>query len=70
MPPRCRHCEDELPEDCPAGVTSCASYCNWKAGQRGDMLPENEARALELWKGLCALDVAIRNGLELLPELD
>jgi hypothetical protein len=34
------------------------------------MLPENAAFDLTLMKGLCALDVAIRDGLEMLPELD
>jgi len=68
--PRCRQCEDELPEDCPADVTSCRSYCRWKARLVGDMLTEEQARDLELFAGLCELDVACRDGLELLPELD
>jgi hypothetical protein len=34
------------------------------------MLPEDEAAMLTVFKGLCALDVAISEGLGLLPELD
>jgi hypothetical protein len=34
------------------------------------MLPAEDADALGLFAGLCSLDVAIRDGLELLPELD
>jgi hypothetical protein len=34
------------------------------------MLTEAEAIDLTLLKGLCALDVAMRDGRELLPELD
>lgn len=67
---RCRHCEDELPDDCPLDVTSCRSYSNWKARQLGDILTEDEARDLTLFWGLCAMDVAIRDGVELLPALD
>jgi hypothetical protein len=68
--PACRHCGDDLPEDCPATVTSCKSYADWRARQRGDMLPADEADALALYAGLCAFDVALRDGLEMLPELD
>jgi hypothetical protein len=66
----CRQCDDPLPADCPPIVTTCKGYANWRAHQRGDMLTEAEAIDLTLLKGLCALDVAIRDGLELLPELD
>jgi hypothetical protein len=38
-PIRCRHYDDELPDECPAGVTSCPGYCDWRARQQGDMLP-------------------------------
>jgi hypothetical protein len=34
------------------------------------MLSADEAAMLTVFKGLCALDVAITQGLELLPELD
>ena len=68
--PRCRHWNDELPEDCPPTVTSCRSYANWRARQAGDMLPEDAAIDLQLIWGLCALDVGIRDGLEMPPELD
>jgi hypothetical protein len=69
MPP-CRHCGDELPEDCPATLTSCKAYCDWKARQRGDMQPADEADALALYAGLCRFYVALRDDLEMLPELD
>lgn len=68
--PRCRHCEDDLPDDCPDHITSCRSYSNWKAKQLGDMLPEDDAVVLELFAGLCEFDVATRDGLEFLPHLD
>lgn len=67
--PRCRHCDDELPDDCPADLTNCRSYCNWRTQERGNMLTEDEARDFELFTGLCDLDVACRNGLKL-PELN
>ena len=66
--PRCRHCDDELPDDCPADVTSCRSYANWKARKLGGMLTEEGARDLTLLWGLCAMYVATDKGLELLPE--
>jgi hypothetical protein len=34
------------------------------------MLPAWKADMLTVFAGLCALDVAMRDGLELLPELD
>jgi hypothetical protein len=66
----CRYCGDELPDDAPPEVTSCTSYANWRARQAGDMLPADEAAMLTVFKGLCAFDVATRDGLEMLPELD
>jgi hypothetical protein len=66
----CRHCGDELPDDGPPDVTSCRGYANWRARQAGDMLPVDEADVLTLWAGLCAMYMATRDGLELLPELD
>jgi hypothetical protein len=68
--PRCRHCEEELPDDCPADVTSCRSYCNWKARSESDMLPAWKADMLTVFAGLYSLDVAMQDGLELLPDLD
>jgi hypothetical protein len=68
--PSCHHCGDELPEDCPATLTSCKAYCDWRARQRGDMLPADEADMLGLYAGLCRLDVGLRDGLERLPELE
>ena len=38
----CRHCDDELLADYPPGVTSCKSYADWRARQRGDILTEVE----------------------------
>jgi hypothetical protein len=66
----CRHCGDALPDNAPPSITSCTAYADWRARQVGDILPEGEAAMLAVFKGLCALDVAIRDGLELLPELD
>ena len=65
----CRHCQDELPADCPPGVTSCRSHADWRARQCGDMLPADEADALTLLAGLCVMDVALPDGLDVLPEL-
>jgi hypothetical protein len=45
-PPVCRHCGDELPEDCPPHLTSCRAYWDWRARQAGDMLTEEESAAL------------------------
>ncbi len=67
---RCRHCGDDLPDDAPPSVSSCRSYADWRARQAGDMLTEDEAVDLTLFAGLCELDVATRDGLEMLPELD
>jgi hypothetical protein len=66
----CRHCGHDLPPDCPATVTSCKGYCDWLAQKRGDMLTADEADVLTLFAGLCALSVAIRDGVEIIPELD
>jgi len=65
----CRHCGGPLPSDCPPDVTLCRGYADWCARRRGDMLTEAEARVLRLFWVLCELDVATRDGLELLPEL-
>jgi hypothetical protein len=35
----------------------------------GDLLPAEEADMLTVWVGLCRLDVALRDGLEMMPEL-
>jgi hypothetical protein len=69
MTMRCRHCGDELPRDCPPGVTSCRGYADWRARQKGDLLPTEEADALLLLAGLCEPDVAVRDGLPELPRL-
>jgi hypothetical protein len=66
----CRYCGDPLPADCPLGVTCCRAYAYWLARQRGDMLRADETDALRLWAGLCAVDVVLRDELEVLPELD
>jgi hypothetical protein len=67
--PRCRHCHDDLPADCPQGLTSCRAYADWRARQCGDMLGEQEANDLTLYAGLCALAVAVRDGLAEVPDL-
>jgi hypothetical protein len=66
----CRHCGDELPVDCPITVTSCRSYADWRTRERGDLLPAEEADALTLFATLCPLGVALRDGLDMLPDLD
>lgn len=65
----CRYCGDVL-DDAPPGVDTCRKWCAWQARERGDMLTEVEAIRLQMFAFLCALDVAITQGLELLPELD
>jgi hypothetical protein len=69
-PHTCRHCGDTLPEDCPAHVTSCRGYTDWWAHKRGDMLSEDDMNIATLFGFFCSLDVALRDGLELLPELE
>jgi hypothetical protein len=66
---RCRHCHDGLPADCPADVTSCRAYSDWRARRQGDLLAAAEADDLTLYAGLCALAVATRDGLADLPDL-
>ena len=66
---RCRHCHDELPDGCPADVTSCRAYADWRARQQGDLLTAAEADDLTLCAGLCALSVALRDGLAEVPDL-
>jgi hypothetical protein len=68
MPPF-RHCGDALPSDCPATVTNCKAYCDWRARQMGDMLRAEDAIDLALYAGMCRLDMGLRDGLEMLPEL-
>jgi hypothetical protein len=53
MPPACRHCGDELPEDCPPHLTSCRAYADWRARQAGDLLDEEEAGCLMLLRFNC-----------------
>jgi hypothetical protein len=65
----CRHCGDELNDDCPDGVTSCRGYADWKARRMGDMLTEGDAGTLILLAFYCAWDVALRDGLDLIPQL-
>jgi hypothetical protein len=65
-----RHCGDELPDDCPTEITSCRSYANWKAKQKGDTLTEEFAVMLIMFECFFALDAASRDGLENLPDLD
>jgi hypothetical protein len=65
----CRHCGDTLPDDAPATATSCKAYCDWLARLRGDMLSASEGGILTLYPFVCALDVAIRDGLEELPDV-
>jgi hypothetical protein len=67
--PRCRHCHDDLPADCPATLTSCRQYADWRARRRGDLLGAAEADDLTLYAGLCALYVSLRDGLRELPDL-
>jgi hypothetical protein len=66
----CCCCSDPLPSVAPAGVTSCHSYADALARQRGEILPAAEAHVLTLLAWLCELDVAFRDGLEVLPDLD
>ena len=51
-------------------LDTCRKRCAWHARKRGDMLTELEAKSLELSAFLCALDVALRDGLELVSDLD
>src|SRR5262245_43135267 len=62
IPMPCRHCEDELLDDCPPDVTSCRSYANRRARQAGDMLTEDESHDLTVLWVLCSISVAIRDG--------
>jgi hypothetical protein len=63
------HCGDDLPNDCPAEVTSCTGYAHSRVRQLGDMLTAGECDDLTLLRGLRAFDVAIRGALELAPDL-
>lgn len=65
---RCRHCGDDLPEDCPDTVTSCRGYSAWQARQTIG-LDATDVHRLELLPAFCSVHVAIRDGLETLPEL-
>jgi hypothetical protein len=67
--PRCRHCHDDLPADCPPDLTSCRAYADWRSRSKGDLLPGDEADDLMLYAGLCALSVMFRDGLEQMPDL-
>jgi hypothetical protein len=67
MPPVCRHCGDELPDDSPPGLTSYRAYCDWRARQAGDMLGKEESKPMTLLAFICAWQVAIRDGVEVVP---
>lgn len=64
MPRTCFRCGDDLPCDAPPGVATCRQYATAVARARGDMLTEEMAHDLTLYAGLCAIDVAIRDGDE------
>jgi hypothetical protein len=63
----CSRCGDSL-SGAPPGVTTCPGWAAWKAHCYGDTLTEDEANGLLLFRGLCSLAVAIRRGLDELPE--
>jgi hypothetical protein len=67
--PHCRHCGDELPDDCPTRVASCQAYGDWRARRKGDLLGAAEANDLILLAGLCAVAVALRDGPAKLPDV-
>lgn len=69
QPTRCKHCGDLL-DDVPPTVDTCRKRCAYIARQRGDTLTEDEARRLEVIAFLCAWEVAIDKGLEIIPKLD
>ena len=53
-----------------ASRCSCGPAVGCAGIVAGDMLTEEQAEALELFAFLCGVDVAMRGGLELLPQLD
>ncbi len=55
----CCHCRDELPGDCPPGVSSCREYANWRADDGADLLSPDDAHDLMLFAGVCELRVAL-----------
>jgi hypothetical protein len=67
--PRCRHCHDDLPADSPPHVTSCRQYADWRARRAGDALPPEEADAVTVYAGLCAVQVGLRQALAELPDV-
>jgi hypothetical protein len=65
-PPACVRCGDALPDGAPAGLTTCEGYSHWRARVLGDMLTAEEDARLKVFRGLCALDEAVREGREFL----
>jgi len=65
-PPVRVRCGNPLPAGAPAGLTTCEDYSHWRARQLGDRLTESEDARLKVFRGLCALDEAVRERRELL----
>jgi hypothetical protein len=68
-PRLCRHCGDPLPDDAPAHVTSCRGWYDCRAGLAGDLLDDATAQQLRLYRHFCEWSAALRDGMELIPEL-
>jgi hypothetical protein len=67
--PTCGQCSDAL-DDAPPGVDTCCKGCAWQARRCGDILTATEVKRLQMFAFLCAFEVAARDGLEVVPELD
>jgi hypothetical protein len=60
----CQHCQDDLPDDTPPAVQTCRQYADWYARTEGDMLTQERAGALMLFREMCGLAEALEEGRE------
>jgi hypothetical protein len=59
-----------LPDEGPPHLASCHAYADWRARLRGDLLTGAEANELLLPRACRAVQVAFRDRLAKVPELE
>ena len=67
-PVRCQVCGGPLPDVFFPGVTTCREWADTVSRERGDLLPEDIARELDLRLACCRLFAAIREDREPVGE--
>ncbi len=53
-----------MPDDAPPELRTCREYADWVARTEGDQLTADRADALQLFRLMCGMDEALREGWE------